>query len=212
MGLMYMLLEDYPEALSFWRKLFSGSKNKFLNTWNLTEYAQLLTLANESDSALYYYNLFDSAKAGIGDLRLFIVSKGEYFLYLKQFKTALPYFLKGLIYNRRLNDQVQVKRTILDIAKTYAALNKNDSAISYTRQGLLMALQVKSKPSIREGYKILYMVYDRLHQTDSAFYYYKYYITMNEAVMDEQTKGKIVTLKAFAMLKAIYYLCILYLI
>ncbi len=195
MGLMYMLLEDYPTALFYWRKLFSGKGNQFLNAWNLTEYAQLLTQANKTDSALYYYNLFDSTKADASTLRFFVVSKGEYFLCLKQYNTALPYFFKGLIYNRQLNDHMQVKRSLLDIAKTYSALYNNDSAITYARQGLSMAIHVKSKPSIRDGYEILYTVYNRLHQTDSAFYYYQNYIAMKEAVMNDQTKGKIAAYK-----------------
>jgi tetratricopeptide (TPR) repeat protein len=195
MGLMYMLLEEYPEALSYWRKLFSGSNNKLLNAWNLTEYAQLLTLANERDSALYYYDLFDSAKAQISHLRYFLVSKGEYYLFLKQYNTALPYFLKGLIYHRQVNDHTQIKRTLIDIAKTYLALYNNDSATSYARQGLSMALQTKSKPAIRDGYEILYTVYDRLHRPDSAFFYYHGYIVMKEDVLNEQTKGKIATYK-----------------
>lgn len=191
MGLMNMLLKDYTTALFYWRKLFSGKDNVFLNTWNRCEYAQLLTLANEPDSALYYYNLFDSAKADISNLRLFLVSKGEYFLCLKQYETALPYFLKGLLYNRQLNERIEIKRSLLDIAKTYTALNKDDSAISYARKGLSMSIQAKAKPSILNAYEILYTAYDHLHQTDSANYYYRFFATTKETVMDEQTKGKI---------------------
>jgi len=191
LGLMYRLLEEYSTALPFWRKLFVESKDGFGWSWNQMEYAELLTLANQPDSALYYYNLFDSAKADKKDLRYFLVSKGEYYLSLKQYTTALPYFLKGLIYHRQLDDRTQIKRTLSDIAKTYAALQNNDSAISYARQGLSMALKAKSKPSIRDGYEILYTIYDRLHQNDSAYYYYHNYIAMKEQVMNDQTRGKL---------------------
>jgi LytS/YehU family sensor histidine kinase len=154
------------------------------------EYAELLMYANQLDSALYYYNKFDSANAEIKDLRYFLISKGEYYLFLKQYKTALPYFQKGLIYHMQLDDRIQVKRALLDIAKTYAALQKNDSAISYAPQGLTIALKAKSTRSIRDAYEILYSVYDRLHKSDSAYYYYHSYITTKEAVMNNQTMGK----------------------
>ncbi len=195
MGLMYMLLEEYPTALSYWRRLFVERKNNYFGTWNQMEYAQLLILSNQPDSALYYYNHFDSAKANIGNLRIFLVSKGEYHLFLKQYNTALPYFLKGLIYYRQVNDRPQVKRTLLDIAKTYEALHNNDSAIKYAREGLSMALQTKSRPYIRDGYEILYSIYERLHQSDSAYYYYHSYIAIKEAVMNDQTRGKLAAYK-----------------
>jgi hypothetical protein len=190
LGLMYRLLEEYPTALPFWRKLFLVPMSD-IGSWNQMEYAGLLMQANQPDSALYYYNLFDSSKADIKDLRYFLISKGEYYLFLKQNRTALPYFLKGLTYHQQLNDRRQINRTLLDIAKTYAALKRNDSAILYAREGLAMALQTKAKPLIRDGYEILYTVYDRLHQSDSAYYYYQNYIATKETVMNEQTRGKL---------------------
>ena len=191
LGLMYRLLEEYTTALPFWRRLFLIRMNGFGWSWNQMEYAELLTYANEPDSALYYYNKFDSAKADIKDLRFFLISKGEYYLYLKQYNTALPYFAKGLFYHQQLNDRRQINRTLIDLAKTYEALHRNDSAIYYARQGLAMALQTKAKPLVRDGYEILYSVYDGLQQQDSAYVYYKTYIKQKEAVMNDQTRGKL---------------------
>jgi LytS/YehU family sensor histidine kinase len=191
LGLMYRLMEEYSTALPFWRHLFLEEVNGFVWSWNQMEYAELLTYASQPDSALYYYNKFDSAKADIKDLRFFLVSKGEYYLFLKQYNAALPYFHKGLTYHRQLNDQRQIKRTLLDIAKTYAALGLNDSAINYARKGLAMSLQTKSKPLIRDAYEIIYSIYNNLHQTDSAYNYYQNYIAASRAVMDNQTRGKL---------------------
>jgi hypothetical protein len=159
------------------------------------EYAELLTQANQLDSALFYYNLFDSAKAETADLRTFLTSKGEYFLYLKQYTIALPYFQKSLVLHREAKDRRQIKRLLLDIAKTYAALQKNDSAIHYARECLMMALKTNSRASIRDAHEVLYSVYDRMHQSDSAYLYYRNYMSMKEAVMGDQTKGKIAAYK-----------------
>ncbi|WP_162944953.1 tetratricopeptide repeat-containing sensor histidine kinase [Flavisolibacter nicotianae] len=190
LGLMYRLLEEYATALPFWRKLFVESLGDPISCWNQMEYAELLTQAGQADSALYYYNKFDSAGAAQKDLRFFLLSKGEYYLYLKQYSTALPYFRKALLLHQQLNDRRQTNRAFLDLAKTYDALHRNDSAIAYARQGLAMALQTKAKPLIRDGYKILSTVYDRLQQKDSAYFYYRNYITLKDAVMNDQTRGK----------------------
>src|SRR6185437_13090559 len=47
-----------------------------------------------------------------------------------------------------------------------------------------------SKQFIRDGYGILCSVFDRIHQTDSAYLYYKKYIKIKDVVLSDQTKGK----------------------
>ena len=189
MGLMYMLLEEYPAALTHWRRLFLVVY-RFGDVWNTLEYTQLLTYANLPDSALYYYNQIDSANANPGDRNLFLISKGEFYLFQKDYAKALPYFIKGLSYNRQSSNFLQTKRNLLGIGKAYSGLNRNDSAIRYAKEGLALALRSNSKPHIRDAYQILYSAYNRMQKTDSAFYYYRHYITLKEALMSNQTRGK----------------------
>jgi hypothetical protein len=191
MGVIYKLLEDYQKALSYWRKVFVEQLGGFVVIRNQMAYAELFTLCNQPDSALYYYNLIDSAKTWPCDLRALLTSKGEYFLYFKQYQTALPYFLKALIYHQQFNDKIEIKRTLLDIAKTYNALQKNDSALLYAKKALSAAIEIKSKPSIKDAYEILYNAYSRMEKTDSAFKYYRNYVRMKETVMNNQMKGKL---------------------
>ena len=68
--------------------------------------------------------------------------------------------------------------------------NNNTAALQYARQGLNMAMQTKSRQYIRDAYQILYSVYDRLHKTDSAYFYYQKYIVMKDIVLSDQIKGK----------------------
>ena len=196
MGLMYMLLEEYSTALPFWRQLFLvESELGFISTWNMMEYAELLTKSGQTDSALFYYNQFDSTNAEKKDLRFFLVSKGEYYIAKKEYHKALPNFQKGLLIHQDLHDLNQTKRALLDIARCYEVLYKNDSALYYATQGLSIAKKTQSKPYIRDGYKILYTVYKRLNKTDSAYHYYQNYIDMKEAVMNAQTRGKLAAYK-----------------
>jgi LytS/YehU family sensor histidine kinase len=58
-----------------------------------------------------------------------------------------------------------------------------------------MAVKTNSRASIRDAYEVLYTAYDRLHLGDSAYFYYHNYIGMKEAVMGDQTKGKIAAYK-----------------
>lgn len=196
-GLIYTLLEEYPTALLFWRKLFlSPGNSDFMKSWgvaNLTDYAQVLTLSNQADSALYYYNLFDSTQVTKLDLAVFRVSKGEYYFFQKDYRSALSLFEKALGALRQFKDQRKTKRALLDIARTYTALHACDSAVAYAREGLTLALQLKSSPSIRDAYQILSTAYDQTHRSDSANFYFKSYIAAKDSVLGNQTRGRLAT-------------------
>ncbi|HEY1022513.1 MAG TPA: histidine kinase, partial [Flavisolibacter sp.] len=47
----------------------------------------------------------------------------------------------------------------------------------------------------RDGYEILYKVYDRLRQPDSANLYFRRYATLKESVISAQTKGRLAAYK-----------------
>ena len=92
--------------------------------------------------------------------------------------------------HRKLNDRNEIKRVLLDIGKTYFALNDNKAALQCAREGLDLSLQTKSRQFIRNGYQVLYLVYDRLHLTDSAFLYYQKYIAIKDLVVSRiEQKG-----------------------
>ena len=197
-GTLCLRIGDYPAALYYYRTVLQNltradsiveSKGEY-NTWSQMEFAEIYTHLHQYDSALYRYNLFDSLHAQEKDLRIFLVSKGEYYLARKQYKNALHNFLQGLYYHRKLHDTNEIMRTLLDIGTTYAALENNDLALTYARQGLSLALQTKARQFIRDGYEILYSVYNTLQNADSALLYYQQYITAKDIVADEQVKGK----------------------
>ncbi len=197
-GQLCLRIEDYPSALHYYREvlqnvtpedsIYQGKGED--NTWIQMEFAETYTHLYQYDSALYRYNLFDSTRAEEKELRVFLVSKGEYYFAIKQYKNALQNFLKGLYYHKKLKDTNEIMRTLLNIGKTYAALQNNDEALKYAHEGLSLALQTKARQFIRDGYEILYSVYNKLHQTDSAFLYYRQYITMKDIVANDQVKGK----------------------
>ncbi len=186
-GDLYMAIENYPTAIAYYRK---SLKKLNQNVDFLMVYAELFSLANQFDSASYYYNLFDSSKADIKELRYYLVSKGQYYLLQKDYDNALKLSLKGLEYDRQLNDRNEMRRALLNIAKAYAARQNSTYVLKYAHEGLGIAVQTRSKPSIRDAYQILYAVYDQLHQTDSAYFYYRQYSSIKDDVAGAQIKGK----------------------
>jgi LytS/YehU family sensor histidine kinase len=158
--------------------------------WFKMEFAEVFSHLNQFDSAWHYYNLFKPSTEDSIYMRVYRVSTGECYYLQKNYHRALENFLPGLAEHKKLNDRNEIMRTLLDIGKTYLALNNNSETLKYGREGLDIALQTKAKRFIRDGYQILSIVYDRLHQTDSANFYFRQYITMKDSVLSDQAKGK----------------------
>src|SRR5258708_4590154 len=187
---LFVQIEDYGTAEKYFRMAFGEAKPEQADPWNLMVYAELLTHQHKYDSALYYYGRFDSAHAKPAMLRTYLVSKGEYYLFREDYATALPYFIKSLSYQRRLNDGNQMMRCLQDLSKTYAGLEQNATAFQYAREGLVLAKAANARQNIRDGCQMLYTLYDREGRMDSAYFYYRRYILLKDSVLNDQLKGK----------------------
>lgn len=182
---------NYATALNYYHKVVAslGDLQK-ANIWFRISYPELYALNGRFDSAQYYYNLIDSTKCSKYELSFYFVSLGEFYLLKKEYNPAIEYLLRGLQYHRERNDINYVKRALIGVAKTYAALQKDKEAITYAREGLDLSLQSHAKQYIRDAYQILYEIYQRENQPDSAFAYYQKYVTQKETVANDEVKGK----------------------
>jgi tetratricopeptide (TPR) repeat protein len=198
LGTVCMAIEDYPLALNYYRALFQNfTKEDSLGllisedlVWAKMEFAEIYSHLNMFDSALYQYNLFDTTHAPEQDLRIFLVSKGEYFMLSGQYEKALPGLLRGLAIHRNHKDGNEIVRAILDVANVYNALGNETMALRYAREGLSLGLQTRARQRMRDAYKVMYSVFDSQGKTDSAYFYYRSYIDTKESLTDDQTKGR----------------------
>lgn len=187
---MFVQIEDYADANLYFHLGYGNTKPEQSDPWDLTVYALLLTREHKYDSALYYFNKFDSAQLSPPMLRTYLASKGEYYLYREEYATALPYFQKSLVYQRQMNDNNQIMRCLQDISRTYYGLGKDKDAFLYAREGLVLAERTKARQNIRDGCRQLYLLYDREKKTDSAYAYYRRYNVLKDSVLSDWTKGK----------------------
>lgn len=198
LGQLCMAIEDYPQALQYYKAGFASltkedslehSRNEY-DVWAQMEFAEIYSHLGMFDSALNRYNAFDTAHAPDKDLRIFLVSKGEYFMLTGQYEKALPNLLRGVKMHLERNDRNEIMRTWLDIARTYKMLGQGKQAEKYARLGLDMSLHSNALEFIRDACRILFSVYEERGQSDSAYRYYRSYIEEKEAVTDNQARGK----------------------
>ncbi len=194
---LYQLIDNYPEALNYFYKVLNMDDSVIVQdrirtdnyTWFRMEFAETFAHLNQFDSAWYYYNAFNPGKESIY-YRVYLVSTGECYLLQKKYPEALQNLLQGLYLHKEKNDRNEIMRAQLDIAKIYLAQENYPTALTYCRESLAIALETKTRHVMRDAYQILYSVFDKTHRNDSAYYYYKRYISMKDAVLNDQTKGK----------------------
>jgi tetratricopeptide (TPR) repeat protein len=191
LGDLFIHVEDYTSAQKYFRIGFAhGMALSRLDFWNKLVYAELLTHLHEYDSALYYYQLWDSAHAAPRALRFYLVSKGEYYLERGADATALPYLTKSLQEHLRLNDRNQVMRCVTDLARAEMGMGHDANALAYARQELRLAQSCKARQNIRDACQIIYTLYDRAGRTDSAYAYFRRYIALKDSVLNDQLRGR----------------------
>jgi tetratricopeptide (TPR) repeat protein len=187
---MFVQIEDYGSADKYFQLAFGTGKPEQMDPWDVTVYAELKTREHQYDSALYLYGTLDSARLQPSLIRTFLVSKGEYYLFREDYATALPYFLKSIVYQEQMNDGNQLMRCREDLAKTYFGLHRDAEAFQYAREELTLAQQTDARQNIRDGCQLLYIYYDRAGRTDSAYFYFRRYILLKDSVLNDQLKGR----------------------
>ncbi len=196
-GELYLQIKDYAAALDHFRRGFSlmtqpvkeDLHSSGWEIWVKMEFAEIFSQLGQFDSAWHYYHQFKPTEK-IFD-RIYLVSTGECYYLQKKFKPALANFLSGLEFHRKFNDNNQVMRTLLDVAKTYVELGNDSAALRFAREGLAAALANKARQFTRDGYHIIYMIYDRSQKIDSANYYFLKLTQINDSVVNDQTKAKL---------------------
>jgi tetratricopeptide (TPR) repeat protein len=193
-GLLFRDIEDNHTALSYFlealQNLKPGEYNSIAYFRPVLEIAEQYSLQQQYDSARYYYSFIDTSNER--GRRFYLVRFGEYYFLQKEYNKALPNFIRGLNYHKQSNDRNQIMRTLVDMAKTYHALQNDTAALRYAREALNMAKETGAKQVTRNCYQILYSIYDRFQKADSAYFYYRQYVRMSDSVISDQVKGKLV--------------------
>ncbi len=187
---LFIQIEDYNAAKKYYHVALQQNQPATFFAWRVMVYAELLSHMHQFDSALYYYNRFDSAALSPALLRTYLVSKGEYYLLQGRSQNALPYFEKSLVYQRQLNDRNQIMRCLKDLSLACEGVRNDKDAFRYAKESLAIAEQFKARQYIRDNCAILYSIYDRAGKVDSAYAYYRRYNVMKDCVNADQLKGK----------------------
>jgi LytS/YehU family sensor histidine kinase len=115
---------------------------------------------------------------------------GEYYLLKGDFLMALRQLQPALKQNQFYHDANEEMRTVLDLARTYLALDSLNPALSFGRKGLEMSLHAKAVQYNRDAYQVISDSYARMLKTDSSNYYFRKYTILKDVVLNDQARGR----------------------
>ncbi|GAO42540.1 putative two-component histidine kinase [Flavihumibacter petaseus NBRC 106054] len=184
-------LGNYEKALQYYRKVVNPATLSHENIWFRVCFPELFFLNGQSDSARHYYNLIDSSALTTHDRRFYLTSMGEFLLSRHEDHKALDYLLPALPLAKQAHDITVELRLLTDIANAYLNTDSLPEALFITRKALSLAGNTHARQRIRDAYQLLYSIYDRKKQPDSAYHYYRQYVVQKESVADDVLKGKL---------------------
>ena len=185
--------------MAYYFESLSYAKGDALLWHPLIDLGDIYYLQKQYDSAFFYYKQYiDTIKYLTTDSAVRygftmnpLTGIGETFLAKKEYEKALTYFKEPLEHNRKANDQQQVMRVLLDIARSYYGKKDYKAALNNARGCLQIAEKFRAKQYLRDGNQLMFSIYDRFKKTDSAYFFYRLYMDMKDSMSIEQFDKKV---------------------
>ena len=138
---------------------------------------------NKPDSSMFYLKQAIQIDPANVMMR---ITLGETLLLKKQYDSALNIFLQPVEQFRNENDQWDLMRILLDVAKTYFEKKDYRPALKYAYESLSICSAAEVRPMMAENYLLLSSIHAKLLKTDSAYYYLKLSTAFKDKTTNEQ--------------------------
>lgn len=192
-GIVYVYLEDYTNALNYYRKADSVIKkfdvedfkdNIALNIGDAYDRQNIL------DSAYLYYDKslnIAKEKSDTSSLGLSMTGLGHCNRKKGHFKEAIKNYVQAIQYLQSQNNDETLCEAALGLASVYKQNGKNDSAAYYAKISLSIAKKDGLLPKELDAAEFLTEHYKDLRRVDSAFSYVSQVKDLNDS-LNSKTK------------------------
>jgi tetratricopeptide (TPR) repeat protein len=196
-GKSYRNIGDHTSALEYYKKAYDYKPGKI--HWAYRHLSQCMGDVycdlQKFDSAFYFYQQSFNGNPGSKSTKWRIA---EYYLLRKEYDSAQAEFT--YLYNilKQGGEKHILMYSMLGLGKVYFAKKDYRQAKHYAREALNIAQEKNARLNIREACQLLYTVFEEERQPGQAFYYYKQYVQMKEAVLNDQLRGKLFEFRRIA--------------
>ena len=173
-GETYIILKDYPTAITYFRKqkVFAESvENLESIAYACYDMGYAFSEMNELDSAIHYEQIAITNFTKMGREEPFTYKVlGEVAMKAGNKNEALNYYHKSLGISLKNNERRATAYTYNKLAAFYKSFNKTDSAIYYATKGLEESTAIAQKKTLQEAAALLSSLYEQKDIKESLRY------------------------------------------
>jgi tetratricopeptide (TPR) repeat protein len=202
MGDLYRLAGDHETALSFYFQSLEHATGPSLSWHPLVDLGDISYSVEQYDSNTrlqkQYVEVIKSLTVKSGSPILSRLRKAEMYIASAEFDSALNLLTADLekATKSMRNVNGRTMRTLIDLTKAYAGKGNFNKAFSYARQLKRIAMEQKARQYIRDVDWQLYLLHDHIHNTDSAYFYYKQFTRIKDEIALDQFSQRLAIYKA----------------
>ncbi len=201
-GELYDYAGDHRTALTYYFQSLQHAKG-FNILWHpLGDIGDAYFLLKQYDSAMFYQQQYirtieslSNDPATLGFKVFPNLSVAELYIERREYDKAMP-ILQYHLPNERGQYLGTEMRILLDIEKIYVGKKDFNSAFKYGRELLQIAAKTNQRQYLRDGNQLMFIMYDQLKKTDSAYFYYRLYMDMKDSMAIDQFGKKLILYKA----------------
>ena len=108
----------------------------------------------------------------------------------KEYDRILKELLPVVDQQRRNKDMITLLQTLITLAKVYDAKGDHKKALQFGRELMTLAAKTNNKQALNEGNEVMASIFENLHQTDSAYYYFVKYTVIKDSMQTVQFSGR----------------------
>ena len=196
-GKSYRNIGDHTSALEYYKKAYEYTPPRM--HWAYRHLSQcmgdLYCDLQQFDSAWYYYQQSFNGNPRSKSTQLRIA---EYYLLQGEYDSAQAQFT--YLYNtlKPGGEKHLFMYSMLGLGKIYLAKKEYAKAKQYATEAWTLAQQKKATLNLRDACQLLYSIHEQLKQPGQAFYYYKQYVQVKDAVLNDQLRGKLFEFRRIA--------------
>ncbi|HTA82303.1 MAG TPA: tetratricopeptide repeat protein [Bacteroidia bacterium] len=135
---------------------------------------EMIKVGDKANTALCYSNVAD------------------FYNRTKQYDKSLDYYNKGLALQEEIGDKEGQIYSMSGLSDVYENLGDHAKAIELGVKSFNQANDIKLIGQVRDEAKKLSDMFDKVHQPEKAFYYYKQYITAKDSLENKEEAKKLI--------------------
>lgn len=196
-ALIYNSIKDYDLAEKYinqaWqiRKL---SKNEYGEAMVLNNYGLITETKGDYEQALQKYFASLAIMEGLNkeaQMAILYNNIGSVYVKQKNFKNANQFLVKALQLNRKIGNTRGQINSVLAIARFFEDLKIYQNATAHYRQALQLSYELNDIDLTSQVYEGLFTCFEFYNQYDSALFYYKQFVALNDSIFNTYSKRNI---------------------